>query len=129
MTEKLGARGARLLASLTAKDATLAEEGNPMREVALSAARAADRLERLERAAEQVEPYITTKTGLATHPVLVEVRQQATVMARLIAALRLPDPRTGKRPQGRPLRGVHAPGAETGSVSSLERARRRAEGA
>ncbi len=70
-----------------------------------------------------------------THPVLVEVRQKATLLSRLIAALRLPDERTGKRPQARPVRGVHAlasPGASVKdrmrSLSSLERARARAEG-
>lgn len=127
MTEDLGARGARLMRSLVAKQPTLAEESNPMHEVALSAARAADRLERLEKQAEAVDAFVETKGGLATHPLLVEVRQQATLLARLIAALRLPDEKTGKRPQGRPLRGVHAP--SVAPVSALERARRRAEGA
>ena len=121
----LGARGKRLLAALEARDDTLIDEGNPLREVALSAALTADRLAALEQAATEVPPYIETKAGMSTHPVLVETRQQATLLARLIAALRVPDPRTGKRPQARPLRGVHA----SGQVSSLERARRRAEGA
>ena len=54
-----------------------------------------------------------------THPVYVEVRQQSATLARLIAALRLPDEATGKRPQKRQLRGVQKPS----KVSSLERAR------
>ncbi len=47
-------------------------------------------------------------------------RDSAMAMARLIAALRLPDEKTGKRPQARTLRGAHQP--KTG-VSSLDRAR------
>lgn len=122
----LGTRGARLLASLEAKDPTLVDNNNPLREVALSACLAADRCERLEEVARVVEPFVVNeKGGLVTHPVFVEVRQQATLMARLVAGLRLPDSKTGKRPQGRPLRGVHGPAA----VSSLDRARQRAEGA
>lgn len=42
-------------------------------------------------------------------------------LARLIAALRLPD-EAGKRPQRRGIRGVQQP-SKVGSVSSLERAR------
>lgn len=121
----LGERGARLLASLERQDVTLADATNPMREVAISAALTADRVERLEELATATEPWVANERGaLITHPVFVEVRQQATLLARLVSSLRLPDSATGKRPQGRPLRGVHAPGR----VSSLERARRRAEG-
>lgn len=36
-------------------------------------------------------------------------RDSAMAMARLIAAIRLPDEVTGKRPQTRPLRGAHQP--------------------
>lgn len=119
-------RGRRLLAALEAQDPTLREEMNPAREVALSACLTADRVERLEKLAVDVEPYIVTDKGAyVTHPVLVEVRQQANLLARLVASLRLPDPKTGKRPQTRPLRGVHAPA----KVTALERARLRAEGA
>lgn len=50
-------------------------------------------------------------------------REQAASasLARLIAALRLPD-ESGKRPQRRGIRGVQQP-SKVGSVSSLERAR------
>lgn len=121
----LGERGARLWASLIARDPELDEPKNPMREVALSACLTADRVARLEEMAETVAPYVETERGaLITHPVLVEVRQQATLLSRLIIALRLPDPTSKKRPQHRPLRGVQAPAP----LSSLERARLRAEG-
>ena len=90
----------------------------------MSACLTADRVARLEALAVDVDPWIETEKGaLITHPVLVEVRQQANLLARLVASLRLPDPKTGRRPQTRPLRGVHAPAP----VSSLERARQRAE--
>jgi hypothetical protein len=99
-------------------------EKNPLREVAITACLTADRVDRLEELAADVEPWVTTDKGaLVTHPVLVEVRQQANLLARLVASLRLPDPKTDKRPQTRPLRGVHAPS----KVSSIERARLRTE--
>jgi hypothetical protein len=40
------------------------------------------------------------------HPVLVELRQQRLVLARLLAALRLPDD-ADERPQRRQVRGVY----------------------
>lgn len=58
--------------------------------------------------------------------VLAEARQQQTVFKQLLAALRLPDEATGKRPQQRGgARGAYKPtgGAGAGKVSSLERAR------
>jgi hypothetical protein len=120
----LGPRGARLMASLEARDPSLKAADNPLREVAIRTCVAADRVDRLEGLAAEVEPWVATEKGvLITHPVLVEVRQQVNLLARLVASLRLPDQKTGKRPQGRPLRGVHRPAA----VSSLERARQRAE--
>ncbi len=51
-------------------------------------------------------------------------REAALSMARLLAALRLPDRQTGKRPQRRQLRGAYAPSP----VSSLSRARLVKEG-
>ncbi|MFC4000751.1 hypothetical protein ACFS2C_11835 [Prauserella oleivorans] len=112
---ELQERGRRLWASLLEQDTELADERDPRREVALSACRTADRVELLERMAAEVPPVLDGKT----HPVLVEVRQQSALLARLVAALRLPDEH-GRRPQRRQLRGVHQPAA----VSSLERARR-----
>lgn len=55
---------------------------------------------------------------------LRQERDCALAMARLLAALRLPDPVSGRRPQARQVRGVQQP-TVTGKVSSLERARAR----
>jgi hypothetical protein len=121
----LNARGTRLWASLTAQDASLEDELNPQRETALTACRAADRLETLEKLAAVTDVVVEGRTGPVTHPVHVEVRQAAALLARLVAALRLPDEATGKRPQKRQVRGVQKPSA----VSSLDRARAAKTGA
>lgn len=52
-------------------------------------------------------------------------REAYLAMARLLTSLRLPDPKTGKRPQMRGIRGVHVAGS-TKPLTSLERARQRA---
>lgn len=115
----LGARGQRLWCSLLGQDKSLEDEGNPMREVALSACRTADRVEHLERLAAETDPVVEGRGGPMIHPLLAEVRQQAQLLARLMAALRLPDEATGKKPQRRQLRGVQQPKG----VSSLDRVR------
>jgi hypothetical protein len=117
--EQFETRGRRLMASLVAQDATLEDESNPMREVAISACHTADRLDMLEHLCRTTEAIVEGRTGPMTHPVYAEVRQQSALMARLVAALRLPDEATGKRPQRRQVRGVQQPSA----VSSLDRAR------
>lgn len=54
----------------------------------------------------------------------------ANLMKQLLAALRLPDPESGKRPQFRGARGAQKPSIAGGSqVSSLDRARARKSGA
>lgn len=54
----------------------------------------------------------------------------ANLLKQLIAALRLPDEQTGKRPQFRGPRGAQKPTVAGGSkVSSLDRARARKSGA
>ena len=93
---ELGARGARLWESLLARDVALQDDLNPLREVALSACRAADRADRLEELA--VLP--------AARSILVETRLQEALLAGLVASLRLPNAR-GKRPQRRTVRGFH----------------------
>ncbi len=93
-----------------------------MREVALSACRTADRVDHLEELARTTEPVVEGRGGPMIHPLLAEVRQQSALLARLVAALRLPDEATGKKPQRRQLRGVQQPSA----VTPLERARARA---
>lgn len=119
MIDDLGARGRRLWGSLLAQDVSLEDEANPMREVALSACRTADRVNTLEDLAARTDAVVEGRQGPMIHPLLAEVRQQSALLARLVAALRLPDDATGKRPQKRQLRGVQKPS----KVSSLERAR------
>lgn len=121
----LGARGQRLWDSLLAQDVSLGDESNPMREVALTACRTADRVDHLEVLACSTDPVVEGRGGPMIHPLLAEVRQQSALLARLVAALRLPDEATGKRPQKRQMRGVQQPSA----VSSLDRARAAKTGA
>lgn len=65
------------------------------------------------------ELRITNALGKAT--------EQATLMKQMLAALRLPDPQTGKRPQYRGPRGAQAPTVAGGAkVTALDRARKRA---
>lgn len=54
---------------------------------------------------------------------LKDANATANLMKQLIAALRLPDPQTGKKPQYRGPRGAQAPTIPGGKVSSLDRAR------
>lgn len=119
-----GRRGQRLWENLLERDSNLADELNPDREVAISACHTADRVELMETQATFAEPVIEGRTGMQANPLYVELRQQAALLARLIAALRLPDLAAGKRPQHRQLRGVQAlKDKPTGGLSSLERAR------
>lgn len=55
---------------------------------------------------------------------LTQANATANMLKQLLAALRLPDESTGKRPQVRSARGAYKPTA--GKVSSIDRARRRA---
>lgn len=116
---EFGPRGERLMASLVAQDEALGEVDNPLREVAISACETADRVAHLEQLSREVDAVIMARDTTKMHPVFSEVRQQAALLARLIAALRLPDEATGKKPQRRQVRGVQKPS----KVSSLDRAR------
>lgn len=51
----------------------------------------------------------------------------ANLFKSQLAALRLPDSVTGKRPQHRGTRGAYQPRATPGNVTALDRARRRAQ--
>lgn len=55
--------------------------------------------------------------------VLKDANATANLLKQLIAALRLPDAQTGKKPQFRGPRGAVAPQVPGGKVSSLDRAR------
>jgi hypothetical protein len=115
----LSARGQRLWDSLLAQDASLEDEQNPAREIALTACRTADRVDELETQAAAVDPVVEGRAGPMIHPLFAEVRQQAALLARLVAALRLPDQASGKRPQHRQIRGTQQPS----KVTPLERMR------
>ncbi len=60
--------------------------------------------------------------------VLSKANETANLLKQLLAALRLPDEATGKRPQFRGPRGVQAPTVPGGKVSSIDRARARQSG-
>ena len=82
------------------------------------ACRAKDRLDRLnEVLAEDIDGRV-----------LAQANNTANLMKQLLAALRLPDPQTGKKPQYRGPRGAQRPSVPSG-VSSLDRARAAKTGA
>lgn len=54
---------------------------------------------------------------------LTQANTTANLMKQLLAALRLPDPQSGKKPQYRGPRGAQRPTTPGGKVSSLDRAR------
>ena len=102
------------------------------------ACRAKDRLDKLDRAlAGDAHLWMELTVDLNSDGTIYELRitnalaqanATANLMKQLLAALRLPDGVTGKKPQQRSARGAYAPkqsGTGTGSVSSIERARRR----
>ena len=95
------------------------------------ACRAKDRLDQLDRVlrgdvdtwAEIVGDDEHVSCRLQVAPALSKANETANLMKQLLAALRLPDPETGKRPQRRGARGAQKPTVPGGKVSSLERAR------
>ena len=115
------------MAALLAQDATLEDALNSMREVALSACETADRVELLEQACRTTDPvFIGRSDQPITHPLFVEVRSQATLLSRLIVSFAPADPRTGKRPQHRSLRGVELQEAPRPDSATMHTKRRRA---
>lgn len=120
-----GERGTRLWENLLLRDPDLTDVTNPAREVAISACYTADRVNILELQCQFAEPIVTSRNGAeGANPLYVEVRNQGAHLARMIAALRLPDVASGKKPQHHNARGVQQPTAMT----ALERARARAAG-
>jgi len=75
----------------------------------LEAARTVDLLDELEAALKRDGAVIDSPQGKKAHPAAVEARQQRIALARLLAALRLPeDADVSKRPGQRGPRGVYA---------------------
>ena len=98
------------------------------------ACRTADRLEKLDELLRgEVDSWASLVADihgddtyeLKIDGALSESRQQQNILKQLLAALRLPDEASGKRPQQRGgARGAYKPTAATGAkVSSLDRAR------
>lgn len=105
----LGARGKTLWKRLLALHPLMPE---PDRDTAVQACRTADLLDRLDVIVRTSEPMVEDdRGGLKTHPAVVEQRQQSLTLSRLLAALRLPDEKTGDKPQRRQVRGVQKPSA------------------
>lgn len=102
------------------------------------ACRAKDRLDKLnllltgeaETWAYIVHRARTDDYELKIDDALKQANATANLLKQLLAALRLPDRQTGKRPQSRPPRGAQVPSVPGGSkVSSLDRARAAKSGA
>jgi hypothetical protein len=95
----------------------------------LEACRAKDRLDQLDcllRGDINVWASVCTSgagADLVIDRALDKANTTANLMKQLLAALRLPDEVSGKRPQFRGARGAQAPTVPGGKVSSLDRAR------
>jgi len=126
----LGSAGAKLW-----RDIVKVHEMDPMQLVQLEeACRAKDRLDKLDEILrgdadvwcrlvpnDLEQTYDVRVTG-----VLSQANNTANLFKQLLAALRLPDVETGKRPQVRSARGAYSPTpAAPGTVSSIDRARAR----
>lgn len=101
----------------------------------LEACRAKDRCDQLDMLLRgEIDAWATVELvgdglTLRIDAALSKANETANLMKQLLAALRLPDAATGKRPQVRSARGAYAPTAAKSPVSSLERARARKAGA
>lgn len=124
---ELNEGGRKLWLSLLAQDASLDDDLNPARQMAVEACRTKDRLDLLDEVC-RTEPVMLDngKGQPVAHPAWVEARQQGNALKQLIVALRLPDKATGKRPQ---VQRGSSPTRGAGSVSSLDRARQAKTGA
>lgn len=89
------------------------------------ACRIKDRCDALDKAVRTLEAEGELKDYLST---VGQANASANQMKQLLAALRLPDAQTGKRPQYRGARGAQKPTVPGGKVSSIERARSRKSG-
>lgn len=126
----LGKRGKALWGDVTALHDLSPEQHVTLHE----ACRTADRLDQLDGVIRgkgvegllHLRRMIDSEDGeivLKVDAVLSQAAAQQTVLKQLLAALRLPDDVTGKRPQVRSARGAYVPGGKPAPVSSLARAR------
>ena len=103
------------------------------------ACRAKDRLDKLDDLLRgDVDSWARLVVDVASDGSVFELRitnalsranDTANLMKQLLAALRLPDAESGRRPQRRGARGAQRPTVPGGNVSSMDRARQRASGA
>lgn len=107
----------------------------PQRVTLEEACRSKDRLDKLDEIlrgdvdtwATLIHDARTEDYELKIDAALSQANSTANLMKQLLAALRLPDAQTGKKPQQRGgARGTYAPRQATGKVSSIDRARARA---
>lgn len=101
----------------------------------LEACRAKDRLDKLDAILRgEVDEWVKLAEGLVEGEYVMHIgsalsqaNATANMLKQLLAALRLPDEITGKRPQYRGARGVQQPsipgGRPAATVTALERAR------
>lgn len=107
--DSLGPSGRALFDDITGRFAL--DQGERL--LLLNAARTADRLDALDAEVTRDGVTVETVQGLRAHPALVEQRQQAVTLARLVSALRVPEDEAGddgeavQRPQRRA--GVRGP--------------------
>lgn len=86
----------------------------------LEACRCKDRLDTL---------HALMAADITAEDYLGQANRTANMLKQLLAALRLPDEVTGKRPITRPARGAYVTGGKVpGTVSALDRARNRSAG-
>jgi hypothetical protein len=99
----------------------------------LEACRAKDRLDRLDRVLSgDADTWMTLTHRLQTEDyelkidaALAQANATANLMKQLLAALRLPDAKTGKQPQRRGARGAYKP---SGSVTAMDKFRQASGG-
>lgn len=124
----LGAGGRSLWGAITGAH----EDLDPMQLVQLTeACRAKDRLDKLDDLLRGdvdtwAEVYVNPEgepVSLRIDATLQRANDTANLLKQLLAALRLPDSASGRRPQRRGARGVQAPSVPGGKVSSLDRQR------
>jgi len=125
----LGSGGRALWTSITTDHVLDAAQEVQLTE----ACRAKDRLDKLDQILRSdVDTWATLVLDINSDGQVFELRltqaltqanATANVMKQLLAALRLPDEKTGKKPQFRGARGAQKPSVAGGKVSSLDRAR------
>lgn len=102
----------------------------------LEACRAKDRLDKLDGLLRgDIDTWSEIVFDREGEPISLRIEgaaklanETANLVKQLLAALRLPDAQTGKKPQYRGPRGAQAPTVAGGKVSSLDRARARKSG-